>query len=216
MPRSYLPLLFALATVITVVGDAVALEPHVRDGWVLELSYGISNGKATFADGIDLGEFDFPDVSEAETEDGASTHYGLGHMVGKHVALGVGYTGWMYETGEVPTKYRFSFQNIMATATWYPGQPDNALGGFYVRGGVGLAWSAITVVPLSAEEEQGHGTRFLDTGLGLELNVGYEFRVFKVMGAGLGMGFNYQSLNGDYYQKSAFAPLLMNLSWYWN
>lgn len=215
MSRSQLPLLFALAAVIVAAGDAVALEPHVRDGWVLELSYGISSGKATLVEPLVLDDVTFPGGT-AETEDGASTHFGLGHMVGAHLALGVGYTGWMYETGEVPTKYRFSFQNIMATATWYPGRPDNALGGFYVRGGVGLAWSAITVVPLSADEEQGHGTRFLDTGLGLELNLGYEFRVFKVMGAGLGLGFNYQSLDGDYYEKSAFTPLLMNLSWYWN
>lgn len=214
MPRSCLPILIVLAVVLGAVDDAAALKPHVRDGWVLDLSYGMSRGEATFVDPLVIGEVTLPG-GERGTEDGASTHIGLGHMVGKHLLLGAGYTGWMYETGEYPDKYRISLQNIMASATWYPGQPDNALGGLYVRGAVGLAWSAITEIELSEDEEQGHGTRYLDTGLGLELHLGYEFRVFKVMGAGLGVGLNYQSLNGDYYETAYFTPLMMNLSWYW-
>jgi len=182
---------------------------------MLNLAYGIGQGEATFVSPLVIGDSPELPGGTLGTEDGACTHIGLGHMVGKHLALGAGYTTWMYETGVNPDKLRFSLQNIMATVTWFPGQPDNALGGFYVRGAAGLAWSSITTIELEEDEEQGHGTRYQDTGLGLELNLGYEFRVWRVMGAGLGVGLNYQSLDGDYYEKAYFTPLFLNLSWYW-
>jgi hypothetical protein len=197
-------------------GHAVALEPHERDGWVLNLSYGVGTGEATFADPLIIGDLELPGGDSGEIEDGVCTHIGLGHMIGSKVALSAGYTSWMYEAGVNPEKFRFSLQNVMAMATWYPGKPDNALGGFHVRGGVGLAWSTITTIELVEGEEQGHGTRYTDTGLAIELNVGYEFRVFKSMGAGLGLGLNLQGLDGQYYESAVFVPFTLNLNWYWN
>ena len=41
---------------------------------------------------------------------------------------------------------------------------------------------ALELVP---GEEQGHGDRRVDTGVGVELNLGYEFRVFRNTAVGV-------------------------------
>ena len=195
--------LLALTAVLAAANPALALQPHVRDGWVLGLSYGRPRGEATFAS-------DF----EGETEDGASPQIRFGHMLGRHLALGASYAGWMYETGAVPIKYRFSSQTILLAATWFPGRPDGALGGFYVRGGVGLGWAAVTEIELVEGEEQGHGDRETETGLGAELNLGYEFRVVRNVAVGLGIGLNHLAIDGDLYDRSTFYPTTLHLAWY--
>ncbi len=176
------------------------LSPHTRDGWMVGVSYGGARGAATFADG-----------RNGEAEDGVSPQMRLGRMVTDRLAVGVAYTGWMYETGELPIKYRYTSQQIMAAATWYPRG-----GGFYVRGGVGLGWMSEVEVEILADEEQGHGDRETDTGPGIELNVGYEFRVARAMAAGVGVGYNHQFMDGHVYESAFSVPVTLNLVWYWD
>jgi hypothetical protein len=205
MRRATAVLLLALAALTGAAGDADALEPHARDGWVLGLSYGGARGKAEFAGGV-----------SAETEDGVSPQIRFGHMLGRHLSLGASYVGWLYETGDAPIKYRFSMQNIMLALTWYPGRADSPLGGLYLRGGAGLAWASIAEVELVVGEEQSHGERETDTGLGLELNLGYEFRVAHSAAVGLGIGINHQLIDGELYDTSTYFPVTLNLGWYWD
>lgn len=205
MTRKSMSLLPAVVVLALLAGDAAALSPHVRDGWVLGLSYGGARGKATFGNG-----------SEGETEDGVSPQIRFGHMLGRHLALGASYGGWMYETGVNPLKYRLSMQNILLAGTWYPGSPASGWGGFYARAGVGLGWSSITAIELVEGEEQGHGDRQTESGLGYELNVGYEFRLVPSMSAGVGFGVNRQDIGGDLYEESTFFPVTLNLGWYWD
>jgi opacity protein-like surface antigen len=222
MPRKT-TILCAIAALTMLAGEALALSPHTRDGWVLGLSFGGARGKATF-NSMPAGAGGDAVSGDAETEDGVAPQIRFGHMVGRHLALGASYSGWMYETvntlkpgGYDPAsdKLRFSLQNIMLGVTAYPGPADNAWGGLYVRGGVGLAWTAITQVTLVEGEEQGHGDRDQETGLGLELNVGYEFRLVRHMSAGVGFGVNYQDIGKTYYETSTFYPVTLNLGWYW-
>jgi opacity protein-like surface antigen len=222
MPRKT-TILCAIAALTMLAGEALALSPHTRDGWVLGLSFGGARGKATFNS--------FPEDAggasvsgTGETEDGVSPQMRLSHMLGNHLAVGASYTGWMYETVNAAKpdfdpardKLRFSLQNIMLGLTWYPGQAESGWGGLYVRGGVGLAWTAITQVTLVDGEEQGHGHRDQETGLGLELNVGYEFRLVRSMAAGIGIGINHQNIGKDIYETSTFYPVTLNLGWYWD
>jgi len=207
MPRAKFTVLLAAVALLAMAGDAAALHPHLRDGWVLGLSYGGATGKATFGSGVT--------AVESETEDGVSPQIRLGHMLGKHLSLGFSYAGWLYETGNTPTKYRFSMQDIMAAATWYPGNPERGTGGIYVRGSVGLAWASVTEVELVDGEEQGHGHRLQETGLGLELNLGYEFRIVRNVAVGLGAGINHLDIGGDLYESATFYPVTLNLGWYW-
>lgn len=205
MVRRIALLLIALVAVMSPADEARALEPHLRDGWILGLSYGGATGDITFTGAV-----------EAKVEDGVSPQIRFGRMISGRFALGVSYNGWMYETGVAPTKFRFSMQNVLANATWYPGRPESALGGLHVRFGLGYAWSAIAEVELIPGEEQGHGDRRVDTGLGLELNLGYEFRVFRSTAVGLGIGMVAQSLDGELYKETVYAPVTLNLAWYWD
>lgn len=202
MRRSVLALLVFVA-LAGLAGDAAALRSHVRDGWMLGLSYGNARGTLTLADG-----------AEGETEDGVSPQIRLGRMVSRHFALGLSYSGWMYETGAVPIKYRFSMQNFGAAATWFPGNPERGSGGLYVRFGVGLAWAAFTETELHEDEEQGHGDRYKENGVGVEFNLGYEFRISRDFAAGLGLGFQHLAIGGDLYDEATFFPATLNLGWY--
>ncbi len=197
-------LLIVIAAAVIPADRALALDPHVRDGWILGVSYGNAVGDITFANDV-----------EREVEDGVSPQIHFGHMLGRKFAIGASYIGWMYETGTLPIKYRFSMQNVLLNGTWFPGSPDNALGGLRVRFGLGYAWSAIAEVEIDDVEEQGHGDRIVDKGLGLELNVGYEFRVSRTTSVGLGVGVVAQSLDGDLYQETVYVPVTLNLNWYW-
>lgn len=208
-PRSLPAVLVVLAVLVTAAGDAAALKPHERDGWVGNLAYGNAWGKATFGSAVP------GDADAGETEDGVSPAIRLGHMVGGKVALGVSYVGWLYETGLDPTKYRFSLQNLMATASWFPGNPDRAIGGLFVRGSVGLAWSAITEVEIVEDEEQGHGDRHKNNGVGLELCLGYEFRVARHVAVGLSASVIHQEFGDDIYDNATFFPIALDLGFYW-
>lgn len=199
--NSSLMVMMVLAFLTT---GARALEPHTRDGWNVGLAFGGATGDIVFADD-----------SGGQIEDGYSPQIRLGHMVGDHLALGFSYAGWVYESGVLPTKYRISLQNFTLAGTWYPGRPDTPLAGFYLRGGAGLAWSAITAVEILEDEEQGHGTSVTDSGLGLEFTLGYEFRVARHTSLGFGLGLYNQSLNGDYFRKVTYASMALNLGWYW-
>ena len=222
MPRKMTTPLLALAALVLLAGDAAALSPHVRDGWALGLSFGGARGKATFNSlpGVTPAG---PGQIDGETEDGVSPQIRFARMFGQHFSLGASYSGWMYESvdprqGAVPEtdKWRFSLQNIMLAGTWYPGRASSGWGGLYVRGGVGLAWTAITEVQLVPGEEQGHGDRYQETGLGIEFIVGYEFRLVPSMSAGLGFGINHQNIGKDIYDTSTYFPATLTLGWYWD
>ena len=195
----------AATACLAAAAPALALSPHARDGWVLGLSYGGARGEATAPDGASGG-----------TEDGVSPQIRFGHMFGRKFSVGASYAGWMYETGARPLKYRYAMQNILLAASWYPGDPQSAWGGFVVRGGAGWGWANFTEVELSDTEEQGHGDRTTEWGFGWELNVGYEWRLVKNMSAGLGIGVNHLDIGGDLTDTATFYPVTLNMGWYWD
>jgi opacity protein-like surface antigen len=205
MSRPMTTLLLVAAALLMLAGDAAALSPHVRDGWVLGISYGGARGKATFGDG-----------QEGETKDGVAPQIRIGHMLGSHLALGASYAGWMYETGVYPTKIRFGMQSLTLAGTWYPGRADDALGGLSVRAGGGLGWGVINTLEEIPGVPQDDGKTESDSGLGLELNLGYEFRIVRNVSAGIGIGVNYLDIGGDLYDSGLFYPVTLNLGWYWD
>ncbi len=188
----------------TLVAPVLAGSPHVRDGWQLGVAYGYSNGRVTFANEV-----------EGTGEGGATPQLRLGHSIGRHFALGIEYNGWMLEGGDADLKLRSSLQQVMLAGTWYPGRPDRASGGFYVRAGIGLGWGSLAEVEI-VDQIQEHGVRRDETGLGLLAGIGYEFRITSDVAAGLGVGFNYLSINKDIYESGWFTPLTATLAWYWD
>jgi len=96
-----------------------------------------------------------------------------------------------------------------------------ALGGFYVRGGVGYAWAGLAfkvidvVPPEHVPIEQEHGDRTDESGLALNMQVGYEFRVSRALAAGLGLGFDHLSIGKEIYDSAYCWPVTLTGIWYW-
>lgn len=197
----------SLATALLSVFASVstATLPHNRDGWFIGMAYGLGFGEVTFVGDI-----------VGETTDGVTPQIRFGHMLGKKFSASVEYNGWMYETGKLPDKYRISLQHVMAAVTWYPGNPESAFGGMFVRASCGLGWTGFAVVELDEDLVQGHGAREDETGLGVALALGYEMRFAEDLAGGLSLGYNYLDIGGDIFNTAYFLPLTLSLTWYWD
>ncbi|MEN8005883.1 MAG: hypothetical protein ABFS42_02665 [Candidatus Krumholzibacteriota bacterium] len=192
-------------------GPATARKTHVRDGWLVGLSYGYSQGHISWS-----GE------PQGSYKGGAIPQIRFGRMVSSKLALGLEYHGWMLEQGIVPVKIRSSLQSATLAATWYPGGAGSAWEGFYLRGGAGYAWAGLSFVEIDEEPpehvplEQEHGTRYDESGLGLNVQMGYEFRVSRSFAGGIGMGFDYLSIDKTIYKSSYYFPVTLTAVWYWD
>ena len=192
-------------------GSASALKPHVREGWLVGVSYGYAEGN------IDWGFAD-----QGAYKGGAVPQIRFGRMLNRKLALGVEYHGWMLEKGIVPYKFRSSLQTVTLALTWYPGNPGSALEGFFMRGGAGYGWAGFTIVeideipPDHVPLEQEHGTRKDESGIGFNFQLGYEFRLSRAFAAGLGLGFDYLSINDVIYESAYYFPITLTATWYWD
>jgi hypothetical protein len=197
--------------VLMQAGQASALKPHIRDGWLVGVSYGYTQGHIEWAN-----------ESKGSYQGGALPQMRFARMISRSVALGVEYHGWMLEKGVVPLKLRSSLQSFTLAATWYPGQPGSALEGFYLRGGAGYGWAGLTFVEIDEEPQdhvpldQEHGTRFDESGLAINFQLGYEFRLSKSFATGLGVGFDHLSINEEIYKSSYNFPITLTGAWYWD
>ena len=192
-------------------GSASALKPHVREGWLVGVSYGYSEGN------IDWGVAD-----EGAYKGGAVPQIRFGRMFSRKLALGLEYHGWMLEKGFVPYKFRSSLQTVTLAVTWYPGNSGSALEGFFMRAGAGYGWAGFTIVeideipPDHVPLEQEHGTRKDEAGIGYNFQLGYEFRLSRAFAAGLGLGFDYLSINDVIYESAYYFPITLTATWYWD
>lgn len=185
--------------------DAVAGNPHLRDGWLIGMGYGYGEGEVKA-----LGEAD-----SYSYRGGATPQIRFGRMLGKHLALHLEYGGWMLEDGVLPYKARVSMQDVALAATWFPGNPDTWTGGWYLRGGVGLGWASIALVEIE-DQEQIWSDRLDESGLGLLAALGYEWRFVEDVAAGLGLGVQHLNIQGDFYQETTFVPFTFSVNWYWD
>jgi len=196
-------LVAALAVGFASPHSCYAGRPHARDGWQLGFSYGYSPGRVTLANG-----------AEGEQDGGATPQIRLGHRIGRKFALGLEYSGWLVEGGDAELKLRSSLQQLTVAGTWYPGDPTQASGGFYMRGGIGLGWASLSAY--DPEVSLQTGNRIDESGLAIMATVGYELRISRAVAAGVSLGYNYLSINKDLYESGWFTPVAINLAWYWN
>jgi len=188
------------------VDRAMAGHPHQRDGWLLGMSYGYGRGRIKAFDSGD--QYDF--------HDGTTPQIRFGHMLGDHLALHVEYGGWMLEDGILPDKMRISMQDVVLAATWFPGSPQSAWGGFYLRAGAGLGWASAALIEINEDLEQEFSQRKDETGLGLQFAFGYEWRIAHNTAAGLGLSLQHLDIGGEIFQNTTFVPLTFSLGWYWD
>lgn len=191
---------------------AWAFKDHVRSGWLVGVGYGGGMGQFT------PGPAPSPDPARSdESERGAAPQMRVGRILSPRWMLGANYEGWLYERGDVNVKHRYSLQNIALAATFFPGDPQDASGGLFLRGGVGLGWGRYANVPLlevAGEIEQEHGTNTDESGLGLVFGVGYEFRVARHFAAGVAADVNYLMIDQDVFEDGLYIPVTLNLNWY--
>ena len=209
--KRLLSLAFASLMICMQAGPASALKPHVRDGWLVGVSYGYSEGNIDWAN-LDQGAY----------KGGAVPQIRFGRMLSRKLALGLEYHGWMLEKGFVPYKFRSSLQSVTLAVTWYPGNSGSALEGFFMRAGAGYGWAGFTIVeideipPDHVPLEQEHGTRKDEAGIGYNFQLGYEFRLSRAFAAGLGLGFDYLSINDVIYESAYYFPITLTATWYWD
>ncbi len=202
-----------IKTILALVLLVAALQPvsalagseHDRDGWLIGMGFGFGRGA-----------FEFTEIGEYEFSDGATPQIRFGHALGGHFIIGMEYSGWMIERGNLEDKARSSQQSVMLGLTWYPCNPTRATGGFYVRGAAGLGWSSIALVALNEELEQVSYAREDEDGLGLQGAVGYEWRIGQQVAAGLSLGVTHLSIDGDIYKEATFGSLAWTLNYYWD
>jgi hypothetical protein len=212
--RVSIPLLIVAGALVATAANAQA--PHQRTGWMAGMAIGPSWGSWTYGPEQDLPYW--PNVTgTTKVEDGYSPQLRFGRALSPHFMLGVEYQGWFIEAGTVERKLRNTLQNLAFALTIYPGNPADYSGGIFLKAGAGLGWARANVVELNEElEQQGHGESRTESGLGLMVGAGYEFRVFRTLAVGAGATFNYLSIDQNFFEDGSFFPAVLTLNWYWD
>jgi len=198
-----LALVLLVAALVPVAAQAG--RPHVRDGWLIGLGYGYGRGAITLTE---VGDRDF--------EDGATPQIRFGRAISSRFTLSAEYSGWMLEGGNLEGKLRSSMQDVLLALTWYPGHPESAWGGFYVRAGAGYGWGRFAVVELDEDLHHGESQSLDENGLGLQGVFGYEWRIAHGVAAGLSGTVNHLDIGGDFYDKATYGSVAWTLNYYWD
>jgi hypothetical protein len=135
----------ALFLLVMTAGSATAQgNPQTREGFWINFGFGYGS----------LGCEDCDDRVS-----GTTAHLRMGGTLSQRLLLGGEINAWAKEEGNVT----LSVANITPVLIFYP----DANGGFYLKGGLGLAAVELEVGRFSGEE----------TGVGLLLGLGYDARV---------------------------------------
>jgi hypothetical protein len=181
--------------------------------------------------GLGRGAFNSPGGDRQEYRDGGIPLIRIGRMLGTSTMLALNYTGWVVEFDEVRLetggakfadgaedstiiKNRRSQQQLAMSIYWFPGRPDGASGGVYLRAGGGMSWSGSNRVPITPGEPQGKGNRIDEWGWGVSAETGYEFWVYNNATLGAGVFYNYMSVNETIVDDGWFAGVSVNLNIY--
>jgi len=188
-------------------GEALASQAYDRGDWMMGMSIGFGRGSWTDS----MGE-------RTTVTEGISPQWRVGKMLGSHWALGFEYNGWLIEDGDIDNRFRRSLQNFGLAATWYPGNPRNAWGGLWLRGGMSYALAGTSEVSgISDDDHEAlNKVRVDEEGIGTVFGVGYEFWIAKNFTAGFASTVSYLSIGQDFVDEALyFIPLTMNIGLYW-
>lgn len=145
--------LCALACLTSASAASAAPDPQERQGFWIGLGAGVGSAHATCDDCDGEGR-----------ETGFAGNMRLGGTLNERLLLGAEVNGWSKEEEGVT----LDLYNFTGTLTFYP----QASSGFFVKGGVGLAF-------LDTQFREGSTTVTVDLGTGLSLlaGAGYDIRV---------------------------------------
>ena len=182
---------------------AQALRTQERPAW--QVGVGLGYGRGSFED---------PAGTRDEYRNGAAFQLRFGRAFGQHLQVGIHYDTWMIEYGEVPTKYRNVEQGLGLGLTWFPGNPQNATGGIYLRASGGMGWIGLAEKPAIPGEAQSEGERIDEWGYNLAAEAGYEFWIARNFTAGAGALFGYLGIDETLVDRAGFAALSLILNYY--
>lgn len=186
----------ALALASASSGVAHAFPVYPRQNWSVGIGLGLGRG-----------EIEAPDGTTSEGLEGPSPQWRVSRKLGSHWALGVEYNGWFHETGDEATKLRRSLQFFGLAVNWYPGNPENAWSGLYLRGAAGIGFTRVATVYLNDEHEIIDQVAEDDSGPGFVLAAGYEFWLARNATVGLGTSAAVASPDGEAVKSGWFSPL---------
>ncbi len=192
----------ALALAAFAPAPACALEPVARKGWTLGLGLGLGHGEITP-----------PSGSAFYAKDGATPGIVVLRALSPRWRVGIAWQDWLTERGDGGERIRRSMQTWTASATFVPGNLDNAWSGLYLRTGVGIASGRYST---AGSDEHGEDINLVatdQTGPALMAGVGYEFRVSPQFATGMLLSANYASYEDALFDRGWFVPLSLTLNW---
>jgi hypothetical protein len=186
---------------------AAALRSHERPGWMVGVGMGYGRGSLEGLGGSN------------DYDDGVAPQIHAGRQLGQHLMLGLAYEGWMVELGGVVqdtigVKFRRSLQNFAFGVTVFPGRPQDATGGLWLRGTVGIGWAGTAANLVYQSEAQHNANRLDEWGVGFSGSAGYEFRIAPNFATGVGASFAGFDIGEKVVDQAGFAALLLYLNTY--
>lgn len=202
--------------------EAFALRTQPRPDYMVGVGWGMGRGVFNRVDGVN-----------EEYSEGGIPLIRVGRMIGSKAMVALNYSGWLIEFDErgleegdavalfageendsTIIKNRLSQQQLALSLYWFPGNPRGASGGVYLRAGLGMGWSGMNEVPITPGEPQGHGDRIDEWGWGVSAEGGYEFWVSSHATLGLGVLYNYMSIQDNIVEDGWFTGASMNFNIY--
>ncbi len=202
-----------LATFLAGVGTPAttcALESHERAGWYFGLGFGPARSVVTDSENHKI------------WLTGTSPQIRFGKLLGDAFALGLDAQTWFGEYGTVgddltvQLKVRVTGHLWALAGTWYPGDPQSAWGGLFVRAGTGPAIANVAAaIPDPTEPESGQElqSRVDNWGWGVLAAVGYAARVTRHFAAGVQISGNHLWIDENV-ERFAFVAPTLHLIWY--
>jgi opacity protein-like surface antigen len=179
--------ILAAATMVFAATASAATHPHERNGFMI--GFGLGGGSGTIEDADDR-------------EGGGVGNFRIGYAVRQDLVIHFEGSAWTRTWDEGPAELTATLSTNTAALTYYP--PGS---GLFLRGGIGFGTARF-------ELEQNNVTVSTDeTGLGLLVGAGYEWRLTQKFALGPHVEFNYQKL--DDLESANVISGVLDLNWYW-
>jgi hypothetical protein len=159
-------------------------HPSTRQGWLL--GFGFGGGSAGFSGG----------GPSTDREAGAAGSFRVGYALQPEMSLELYSNGWAKEMSSVT----YTLSTVTAAVNYFPGASGLAL-----RAGIGFGGS-------TAGSTSGNTTTTTsDTGFGLTVGAGYEFRVTRTFAIGPQVDYGWMTLDA---LDADYVNLCLGITWY--
>lgn len=194
---------FLALLILSLAVTAEAGRPHKRTG--LALGFGLGGGTAAW---------DWSQPVFGNANEGSGTgNVRIGGAIRQDLVLGLEASAWaknydILVAGQSVGTAKVTFSTTTFAGTWYPGG-----GGYFVRGGVGLAAAKLEVTfPVGPFDSAQH----TDSGVGLLAATGYEWRLTDKFAMGPQVELAFLGIHGgELVGNVLIVDGGLEFNWYW-